>query len=213
MMIHHEVVSNLIFFAFGRIEYICQFSSFYKKKIFAWTNGAHVKHSATLEEEFLDSEQLSRGKIQEMLQEYIPLPGSLCKVVCANANNASWCRFEKKESLKVLLKCFTSGLKNSYWCRFLNMCLMIVINHKDRPKLKHHKDFSFSGPKHQSQFFVWKNDLIDSLLGIPFYKDSKYNWKIMKSTERTFLQTTADLYFVTSPVNPLDYLILGCHHM
>ena len=50
-----------------------QFSSFYKKKIFAWSIGTHVKRSAILGEEFLDSEQLGRGKIQEMLQEYVLL--------------------------------------------------------------------------------------------------------------------------------------------
>ena len=73
MMIHHEVVSHPYFFASGGVDYICQFSSFYKKKIFAWSIGTHVKRSAILGEEFLDSEQLGRGKIQEMLQEYVLL--------------------------------------------------------------------------------------------------------------------------------------------
>ena len=48
MIIHHEVVSHPNFFASGRVDYICQFSTFYKKKIFAWSNGAHVKRSAIL---------------------------------------------------------------------------------------------------------------------------------------------------------------------
>ena len=63
----------------------------------------------------------------------------------------------------------------------------------------HHEDFShFLGWKLQSQFLGWKNALTLHLIGsdgFPFHKDSKYgpNSKNMKSTKRTFLQTTADL--------------------
>ena len=64
-----------------------------------------------------------------------------------------------------------------------------------------------------SQFLGWKNaaapHLIDSD-GRPFYKDSKYgpNSKIMKSTKRSFLQTTAEWWFTSLSVKankPLFY--------
>ena len=63
----------------------------------------------------------------------------------------------------------------------------------------HHEDFShFLGWKLLSQFLGWKNALTLHLIGsdgFPFHKDSKYgpNSKNMKSTKRTFLQSTAEL--------------------
>ena len=68
-----------------------------------------------------------------------------------------------------------------------------------RPKIKHLWDFSlFLGPRLQSQFLGWKNAFTPHLIdsdGRTIHKGSKYgpNSKIMKNTQRTFLQTTADL--------------------
>ena len=72
-MIYHEVVSHPNFFASGRVDYIFKVANFIKK-IYLSCQMAHMCNFQLFwGEELLDSGQLGRGKIQEILQEYILL--------------------------------------------------------------------------------------------------------------------------------------------